>query len=61
MVKENAVFMFAPGEHSQGDVYLYQNRLYHDIFTRKSMEDGLFVGLSADIPANQTATVAGGA
>lgn len=61
VVKENAVFMFAPGEHSQGDVYLYQNRLYHDIFIRKSMEDGLFVGLSADIPANQTATEAGGA
>lgn len=46
VVKENAVFLFAPGEHSQGDGYLYQNRLYHDLFVREQSKDGLFVNLS---------------
>ncbi|MFT8409894.1 MAG: hypothetical protein ABF743_10935 [Schleiferilactobacillus perolens] len=40
-VKESAVFLFAPGEHSQGDGWLYQNRLYHDIFLRDALKDGL--------------------
>ncbi|XRJ96329.1 hypothetical protein ACPBEI_07980 [Latilactobacillus sakei] len=42
VVKENAVFLFAPGEHTQGDGYLYQNRLYHDIFVKEQSKDGLF-------------------
>lgn len=60
VVKENAVFMFAPGEHSQGDVFLYQNRLYHDLFIRKSMADGISAHLSAAIPSGQTPTSATG-
>lgn len=43
VVKENAVYLFAPGEHQQGDGYLYQNRLYHDIFVKEQAKDGLFV------------------
>src|SRR5699024_10207366 len=27
VVKENSVYLFAPGEHTEGDGYLYQNRL----------------------------------
>ena len=42
VVKENAVYLFAPGEHTQGDGYLYQNRLYHDIFVKEQSKDGLF-------------------
>ncbi|MCO8286675.1 hypothetical protein [Tetragenococcus halophilus] len=41
IVKENTVFMFAPGEHSQGDGYLYQNRLYHDLFIKDQQQDGV--------------------
>lgn len=41
IVKENTVFMFAPGEHSQGDGYLYQNRLYHDLFIKEQQQDGV--------------------
>lgn len=46
IVKENAVYLFAPGEHTQGDGYLYQNRLYHDLFVRKAKEDAVVVSTS---------------
>lgn len=59
IVKENAVYLFAPGEHTEGDGYLYQNRLYHDLFIRDAYKDGLFAGLSAAIPSGQTATSKG--
>lgn len=45
IVKENAVFLFAPGEHTEGDGYLYQNRLYHDMFIKKQQKDGVSVSL----------------
>ena len=45
IVKENAVFLFAPGQHTDGDVYLYQNRLYHDLFIKKHKRDGIFVSV----------------
>ena len=45
-VKENSVYLFAPGEHTQGDGYLYQNRLYHDLFVYKSMQDALVSSLA---------------
>lgn len=41
IVKENAVFLFAPGEHSQGDGFLYQNRLYHDLFIKPAKKDAI--------------------
>lgn len=41
--KFNSIYLFAPGEHTEGDGYLYQNRLYHDLFVLKSRQDGLFV------------------
>jgi len=46
VVKENSVYLFAPGQHTEGDGYLYQNRLYHDLFVRKSMEDGIVTSLA---------------
>ena len=30
--KFNSVYLFAPGEHTQGNGCLYQNRLYHDLW-----------------------------
>lgn len=42
IVKENAVFLFAPGQHTEGDGYLYQNRLYHDLFIKKHKRDGIY-------------------
>lgn len=47
VVKENAIYLFAPGQHTEGDGYLYQNRLYHDLFIKKHKEDGVSVSLKA--------------
>ena len=41
--KFNSIYLFAPGQHTEGDGYLYQNRLYHDLFVLKSQEDGIYV------------------
>ena len=30
--KFNSVYLFAPGQHTQGNGYLYQNRLYHGLW-----------------------------
>ena len=47
VVKENAVYLFAPGEHTEGDGYLYQNRLYHDLFVRDARKDGIVANVNA--------------
>ena len=49
-VKENAVYLFAPGEHTEGDGFLYQNRLYHDLFVKSKQADGLVVSTPSAIP-----------
>lgn len=41
--KVNSVYLFQPGQHTQGDGYLYQNRLYHDLFVMKHQQDGLVI------------------
>ncbi|CAH1853744.1 hypothetical protein [Convivina intestini] len=51
IVKENAIFMFAPGEHTEGDGYLYQNRLYHDLFILDKKKDGVSVSIKGTTPA----------
>ena len=43
VAKHNAIYLFAPGEHTEGDGYLYQNRLYHDTFLKESQKDGVYV------------------
>lgn len=47
IVKENAIYLFAPGQVGQGDGYLYQNRLYHDFFIKDKQK----IGISASIKA----------
>lgn len=34
--KFNSIYLFAPGQHTQGNGCLYQNRLYHDLWVMKS-------------------------
>lgn len=41
--KMNSVYLFAPGSHTEGDGYLYQNRMYHDLFVLKNQKDGIYV------------------
>lgn len=43
--KFSSIFMFNRGEHSQGDGWLYQNRLYHDLFLLKNKEDAIIVSV----------------
>jgi len=45
VTKINSIYMFAPGEHTQGDGYLYQNRMYHDLFVMKQKADGVVVSI----------------
>lgn len=41
--KFNSIYLFAPGQVGQGDGWLYQNRLYHDLFVMEQKKDGLYV------------------
>lgn len=45
--KFNSVYLFEPGTHTEGDGYLYQNRMYHDLFVLDQKKDGLFVNHKA--------------
>lgn len=47
--KLNSVYLFQPGQHTQGDGYLYQNRLYHDLFIMKNKADGVVVSSKAAV------------
>ena len=37
--KFSSVYLFAPGQVGQGDGWLYQNRLYHDLFKMKHQKN----------------------
>ena len=41
--KFNSVYLFQPGDHTQGDGFLYQNRMYHDLFVMDGKEDAVYV------------------
>ena len=41
--KFNSIYLFAPGQHTEGDGYLYQNRMYHDLFVLENKKDGIYV------------------
>lgn len=47
--KVNSVYLFAPGQHTEGDGYLYQNRMYHDLFVMKNKADGIVVSHEAAV------------
>lgn len=41
--KLSYIKLWNPGEHIKGDGFLYQNRMYHDLFVMKNKADGVFV------------------
>ena len=45
--KLNSIYLFEPGQHTQGDGYLYQNRMYHDLFVLKNQAAGVVVSHGA--------------
>lgn len=47
--KISSIYLFEPGQHTEGDGYLYQNRLYHDLFVLKHKQNPVFISTgSAD-------------
>lgn len=44
--KISSIYFFAPGEHSQGDGWLYQNRMYHDLWVLKKQKDAVGVSIA---------------
>lgn len=41
--KISTIYLFEPGQHTQGDGFLYQNRLYHDLFKLENKQDAVYV------------------
>ena len=44
-----SIYTFAPGEHTQGDGWLYQNRAYWDTFVMPNGVDGKVDSIYADV------------
>ena len=44
--KHAYINLWAPGSHTQGDGYLYQNRKYGDLFVLNTRSDGIKINLS---------------
>lgn len=44
--KFNSVYLHEPGSVGQGDGYLYQNRLYHDLFILKNKSDAVIASIA---------------
>lgn len=49
--KINSIYFFAPGTHTEGDGYLYQNRAFSDVFTFPNGKDGKIDSLFVDVEA----------
>lgn len=46
-VKRSAIYLFAPGEHTAGDGWLYQNRFFTDLFIIASKIGGVKINVGA--------------
>lgn len=42
-IKHSAIFLHAPGDHTQGDGWLYQNRMYMDLFLLERKAGGVYM------------------
>lgn len=45
--KHSYINLWAPGSHTQGDGYLYQNRKYGDLFVLDTRKDGIMINADA--------------
>ncbi len=50
--KINSIYMFAPGQHTEGDGYLYQNRAHYDTFLFPNGKDGKVDSVYVDLDTN---------
>ena len=46
-IKHSAIYLHAPGTHTQGDGWLYQNRMYMDLFLLERKVDGVKINAQA--------------
>lgn len=46
--KINSIYMFAPGDHTEGDGYLYQNRAFYDTFVFPNGKDNKIDSIFVD-------------
>lgn len=46
-IKHSAIYLWAPGSHTQGDGWLYQNRSYTDLFVIERKVDGVKINMEA--------------
>ena len=47
--KINSIYYFAPGAHTKGDGYLYQNRSFSDVFVFPNGRDGEIDSIYVDV------------
>lgn len=47
--KISSIYFFAPGEHTEGDGYLYQNRAFYDTFVFPNGKDGKIDSVYVDL------------
>ena len=47
--KINSIYFFAPGQHTEGDGYLYQNRAFSDVFTFPNGKDNKIDSVAVDL------------
>lgn len=51
--KISSIYYFAPGSHTKGDGYLYQNRALSDVFTFPNGKDGQIDSIYADVDTTE--------
>lgn len=51
--KISSIYYFAPGTHTEGDGYLYQNRKYMDVFTFPNGKDGKIDSVYVDLDTTE--------
>lgn len=47
--KIESIYFFAPGQHTEGDGYLYQNRAHYDTFVFPNGKDGIIDSVAVDL------------
>ena len=51
--KISSIYFFAPGSHTKGDGYLYQNRALSDVFTFPNGKDGSIDSIYVDVDTTE--------
>lgn len=51
--KIESIYFFAPGDHTDGDGYLYQNRAHYDTFVFPNGKDGNIDSIAVDVDTSE--------